>query len=178
MDKPNTLHYTTCPSPLGELTLLASDKGLAGMWFERQENLPEPSYRINWLRCDTNACPDVLQNAASQLQDYFAAKLQRFDLALDLSSGTAFQQSVWQALLTIPFGGTTSYGEISHLIQNPKAIRAVGGAIGRNPIGIIVPCHRVIGKDGSLTGYAGGLDRKKALLQLESPLFGGILTGS
>lgn len=167
MKTTQSLTYTTCPSPLGELTLLASEKGLAGMWFDRQEHLPK---RNNWQRCEANTSPDILKTAFSQLQDYFAGKLQRFDLPLDLSNGTAFQQSVWQALLTIPFGSTTSYGEISQIIKNPKAVRAVGGAVGRNPIGIIVPCHRVIGKDGSLTGYAGGLDRKLTLLQLEGTL--------
>ncbi len=167
MKTTQSLIYTTCKSPLGELTLLAGAKGLAGLWFEKQEHFPK---RINWVYCDANQSPTVLQNTVAQLQGYFAKKLKRFDLPLDLQSGTAFQQSVWEALLTIPFGSTTSYGEISQLIKNPKAARAVGGAIGRNPIGIIVPCHRVIGKDGSLTGYTGGLDRKKVLLRLESPL--------
>ncbi|HMS26697.1 MAG TPA: methylated-DNA--[protein]-cysteine S-methyltransferase [Burkholderiaceae bacterium] len=167
MNQSQNLQYTTCQSPLGELTLLASDKGLTGMWFERQEHLPK---RNHWQRCDGIECPAVLQSAVLQLNEYFTGKLTHFDLALDLTNGTAFQQSVWRTLLRIPFGHTTSYAEISQLINNPKAVRAVGGAIGRNPIGIIVPCHRVIGKDGSLTGYAGGLDRKKTLLRLESAL--------
>jgi len=166
--KTNTsCHTTTFQSPLGELTLLASDKGLAGVWFDGQKHFPK---RINWQRCDANNCPAVLQSAVQQLHDYFAGKLKRFDLPIDLSHGTDFQQAVWLALLSIPFGNTKSYSAISHIINNPKAVRAVGAAIGKNPIGIIVPCHRVMGKDGSLTGYAGGIDRKKALLQLEGSL--------
>jgi methylated-DNA-[protein]-cysteine S-methyltransferase len=112
----------------------------------------------------------VLNEAKQQLQAYFAGKLQQFDLPLDLSAGTAFQQAVWLALLAIPFGKTTSYSALSISIGKPLAVRAVGTAIGRNPIGIIVPCHRVIGLDGSLTGYAGGLHRKEAFLKLEGAL--------
>ena len=102
-----------------------------------------------------------------QLSEYFAGQRQQFDLPLDLSGGTAFQQAVWQALLTIKPGQTSSYGNVSKTIGNAAAVRAVGAAVGRNPISIIVPCHRVLGSDGSLTGYAGGLDRKTALLRLE-----------
>ena len=109
----------------------------------------------------------MLQRAAAQLNEFFSGQRQSFDLPLDLTNGTAFQQAVWQALLAIPFGQTTSYGELARRIGRPKAVRALGAAVGRNPIGIIVPCHRVIGADGSLTGYAGGLDRKTALLRIE-----------
>jgi methylated-DNA-[protein]-cysteine S-methyltransferase len=109
----------------------------------------------------------VLKQATQQLMEYFAGTRTQFDLPLDLTGGTAFQQSVWQALLAIPQGATASYGQISSRIGKPAAVRAVGAAVGRNPVSIIVPCHRVMGADGSLTGYAGGLDRKTALLHLE-----------
>ena len=101
-----------------------------------------------------------------QLQEYFAGKRTEFDLPLSFS-GTEFQQQTWRALLTIPYGETRSYSEQAHLIGNPRAVRAVGRTNGLNPIGIVVPCHRVIGKSGELTGYAGGLDKKRFLLDLE-----------
>ena len=155
-------------SPLGMMTLAATHTGLAGVWFNGQRHLPEqlapPS---SW---PVDASNSILKQAAQQLADYFAGKRREFDLQLDLAGGTAFQQSVWQALLTIKPGQTTSYGSISRAIANPAAVRAVGAAVGRNPISIIVPCHRVLGADGSLTGYAGGLDRKTALLELEGAL--------
>jgi methylated-DNA-[protein]-cysteine S-methyltransferase len=102
-----------------------------------------------------------------QLQDYFAGHRTVFDLPLDLSRGTAFQQSVWQALLNIGAGTHQSYGQLAARLSKPQAVRAVGAAVGRNPVSIIVPCHRVLGSTGQLTGYAGGLERKRALLQLE-----------
>lgn len=112
----------------------------------------------------------VLSRAALQLNEYFAGTRSEFDLPLDWSHGTRFQQSVWRALLTISRGHTSSYGELSQRCGHATAIRAVGSAIGRNPFTIVVPCHRLLGKDGSLTGYAGGLERKVALLQLEGAL--------
>jgi methylated-DNA-[protein]-cysteine S-methyltransferase len=109
-----------------------------------------------------------LHQAVTQLQQYFAGLRQEFDLPLDLSSGTEFQQMVWAALQHINAGTTASYGAISRRIGKPTAVRAVGAAIGRNPLGIVVPCHRVLGANGTLTGYAGGLERKTSLLKLES----------
>jgi methylated-DNA-[protein]-cysteine S-methyltransferase len=156
--------YAECSSAQGTLYLAATPRGLAGMWFTDQRHLPDVS---SWQRIDHAAQQQVLKETIQQLQAYFVGKLQKFDLPLDLSAGTAFQQAVWQALLAIPFGKTTSYGALSSSIGKPLAVRAVGTAIGRNPIGIIVPCHRVIGADGSLTGYAGGLHRKEAFLKLE-----------
>jgi len=103
-----------------------------------------------------------------QLAEYFSGRRQHFDLPLDLQAGTVFQQLVWRALLSIAAGATTSYGHLSAKIGKPAAVRAVGAAVGRNPISIVVPCHRVLGADGSLTGYAGGLARKTALLSLEA----------
>jgi methylated-DNA-[protein]-cysteine S-methyltransferase len=108
----------------------------------------------------------VLAAARTQLAEYFDGRRSDFDLPL-APRGTPFQQAVWQALLAVPFGATSTYGAIAAAIRRPKAVRAVGAAVGANPIGIVVPCHRVVGADGSLTGYAGGLDRKARLLALE-----------
>lgn len=149
-------------SPLGPMTLAATPLGLAGTWFDNQRHQPEI---LDWPVDDAHP---VLRVAKQQLAQYFAGQRQHFDLPLDLSGGTAFQQAVWRALLLLPYGGTLSYGGISSQIGKPAAVRAVGAAVGRNPVGIIVPCHRVVGADGSLTGYAGGLDRKTELLRLEN----------
>ena len=156
-------------SPLGTIILAATTQGLAGLWFERQRHLPAVLIAESTGPGVWPTAPDhpVLKQAMQQLVDYFAGRRTQFDLPLDLTGGTAFQQSVWQALLAIPQGSTASYGQISSRIGKPAAVRAVGAAVGRNPVSIIVPCHRVMGADGSLTGYAGGLDRKTALLALE-----------
>ncbi len=164
---------TRCPTPLGDLTLAASPNGLAGAWFDDQRHLPASlaaqlaGQSALWPEQATNP---ILQEAIKQLTAYFAGQKNSFDLPLDLSAGSPFQQAVWRALLTIPRGSTTSYGALSASIGRTSAVRAVGGAIGRNPISIVVPCHRVIGITGSLTGYAGGLHRKTAFLQLEGAL--------
>ena len=151
-------------SPLGPMILAASTQGLCGVWFEGQRHGPSEERMQSWTPRTSN---DLLQEASRQLQAYFAGEIQRFDLPLDLSAGTPFQQAVWQALLTIPLGASQSYGDLARRLANPKAVRAVGAAVGRNPVSIIVPCHRVLGAGGQLTGYAGGLWRKQALLQLE-----------
>jgi methylated-DNA-[protein]-cysteine S-methyltransferase len=167
--------YAECKSAQGSLYLAATQLGLAGIWFTDQRHLPDVS---SWQRHNDVEQHRILTATHKQLQAYFEGQLQQFDLPLDLSAGTAFQQTVWQALLKIPFGQTTSYGALSSSIGKPLAVRAVGTAIGRNPIGIIVPCHRVLGADGSLTGYAGGLHRKEAFLRLEGsikPALQGIL---
>jgi methylated-DNA-[protein]-cysteine S-methyltransferase len=156
---------TRFESPLGPMTLAATRAGLAGVWFDGQRHLPPELATVASWPVDANH--PILKKTALQLRQYFAAQRYEFDVPLDLSGGTAFQQAVWQALLAIPSGRTASYGLISQSILNPAAVRAVGAAVGRNPISIIVPCHRVLGADGSLTGYAGGLDRKTALLKLE-----------
>lgn len=158
---------TMFQSPLGPVILAATDRGLAGVWFEGQRHLPD---RTGWRVDDRHP---VLVRAVQQLTEYFAGARTVFDLPLDLHGGTAFQQSVWQALLRIPRGTTTSYGALGLGLGKPAAVRAVGAAVGRNPISVIVPCHRVIGSDGSLTGYGGGLPRKKWLLAHENrlPLF-------
>lgn len=146
------------------MIIAASPMGLCGVWFTDQRHLPPDTVLARWPHKPAHA---VLRLAVAQMTAYFKGRGQ-FDLPLDLGAGTAFQQSVWQALLRIPSGQTTSYGAISQQINNPKAARAVGAAVGRNPVGIVVPCHRVLGADGSLTGYAGGLSRKGTLLKLEN----------
>jgi methylated-DNA-[protein]-cysteine S-methyltransferase len=155
---------TRYDSPLGPMIVAATANGLAGAWFEDQRHLPDSS---GWPEEPGHP---VLRRAVAQLEEYFCGLRSGFDLPLDLQGGTPFQQSVWQALLSIPRGGTISYGVLGHRIGQPSAMRAVGAAVGRNPLSIVVPCHRVLGADGSLTGYAGGLERKTALLQLEGAL--------
>jgi methylated-DNA-[protein]-cysteine S-methyltransferase len=153
-----TLKFHSMDSPVGKLTLAGKDGWL--MHLRMVDQTYEPSHD-GW-EPDDAAFPDAVE----QLEAYFAGDRTDFNLALDLV-GTAFQRRVWEALLTIPYGETRSYGEIARQIGSPGAFRAVGLANGHNPIGIIVPCHRVIGSNGSLTGYGGGLDRKRALLALE-----------
>lgn len=153
---------STLHSPLGAMTLAARDNALVGVWFDGQRHQPDPS---NWQQEDAHP---VLRAALEQLQQYFAGERHRFELPLALDSGTVFQQKVWRALLEIASGTTLSYGAVSQAIGQASAVRAVAAAIGRNPLSIVVPCHRVLGANGALTGYAGGLDRKAALLQLES----------
>lgn len=147
---------------LGPVTLAATGQGLAGLWFTGQKHHPDTQA---WRVEDDN--PWLVQGR-TQLAEYLAGQRSGFALALDLRSGSVFQQAVWNALCTIPAGGTTSYGAVSRQIGRPSAVRAVGAAVGRNPVSIIVPCHRVLGANGALTGYAGGLERKAALLALES----------
>ena len=157
----STIVQARYESPLGPMIVAATARGLAGVWFEGQRHMPD---NANWP-----VQPDhpVLRQAQAQLSEYFAGTRASFDLPLDLQGGTAFQRSVWDALLAIPRGATSSYAMLSRGIGQPAAVRAVGAAVGRNPVSIVVPCHRVLGADGSLTGYAGGLERKTALLRLE-----------
>ncbi len=170
-------HIQTRPStsPLGPMLLAASPQGVCGVWFVNQKHYPldmalqAPSVAsVTTVACDASQV--WLDQASQQLADYFAGHRQHFDLPLDLSIGTAFQQSVWHALLAIGRGQTESYGALATRVGHPSAARAVGAAVGRNPISIIVPCHRVVATNGALTGYAGGLARKVALLQLEGCL--------
>ncbi|MFN3571318.1 MAG: methylated-DNA--[protein]-cysteine S-methyltransferase [Polaromonas sp.] len=158
---------TRYASPLGAIIIAATDKGLAGLWFDGQKHLPPELSAPTPGTWPSAPEHPVLQEVIRQLGDYFAGRRTEFAVPLDLAYGTAFQQSVWQALLKIPPGGTASYGELSARIGKPAAVRAVGAAVGRNPVSIIVPCHRVMGAGGALTGYAGGLERKSALLRLE-----------
>ena len=154
---------TTVNTPLGELLLARTGRGLAGAWFAGQKHHPRPFTAVDR--------PDdaLLHRAAEQLRAYFGGERVAFDVPLDLQ-GTPFQRAVWAALLAIRPGTTRSYGEIAQSIGAAKAVRAVGAAVGRNPISVIVPCHRVVGRDGSMTGYAGGIERKVALLEREHAL--------
>ena len=153
------MRYRVVDSPVGPLTLAGVDSALSHLRMEAQ--LHPPRGVDEWERDD-----DAFGDVAEQLDAYFAGDLTTFDVRLDLH-GTEFQRAVWALLLEIPYGETRSYGELAIRLGNPGASRAVGLANGRNPVGIIVPCHRVIGADGSLTGYGGGLPRKRRLLELE-----------
>ena len=156
----NRVSYTWFESPVGPLLLAGSDAGLKLVSFEegRRARAVNPDWRED---------PVIFAKVIEQLRSYFAGKRTTFELALILE-GTEFQKKVWTALQTIPYGETISYKELAERIGNPSAVRAVGAANGANPIPIIIPCHRVIGNDGSLTGFGGGLPLKKKLLQLES----------
>jgi len=158
--------YTTFGSPFGPMLLVSDSSFLIGAYFcgQKYELAPGPDWRQE---------PDlkILQDVALQLEEYFARRRRAFDIPLRLQ-GTPFQMNVWKALLEIPLGGTVSYGELAGRVKRKDAVRPVGAAVGRNPVSVIVPCHRVIGRDGSLTGYAGGLERKRALLDLEAAVLG------
>ena len=151
--------YTVIDSPIGKLTLVATDGVLAGLYMERQRHLPAT---------ETFGRPDPAPFAETirQLDEYFAGNRTSFDLPLAMA-GTEFQRRVWDGLCDIPYGETMSYGELAATLGKPAASRAVGLANGRNPISVIVPCHRVVGSTGSLTGYGGGLERKLFLLDFE-----------
>ncbi len=152
--------FTILPSPLGRLLLTASAAGLTGLWIMGEKHCPS-------LPPDCQENPDAFRVASLQLAEYFAGNRQAFDLPL-APRGTAFQQLAWTALQQIPYGQTRSYQEQAAAIGRPAAVRAIGTANGRNPLSIIVPCHRVIGANGSLTGYGGGLDAKQWLLAHEA----------
>lgn len=156
-----TRYYKTIPSPVGILKLIASEKALTAVLWE--DDNPK-RVRVAGIR-EYPAHP-LLLKAEQQLNEYFAGRRTAFDLELDFV-GTEFQKQVWAALLAIPFGETRSYGQLAASIGKPTAVRAVGAANGRNPISIIAPCHRVIGSNGDLTGFAGGLGNKRFLLALE-----------
>lgn len=156
-----TYHSKTIWSPVGELTLVADDRGLAAILWENDR----PG-RVRLGPLTEDAQHPVLVETERQLGEYFVGQRRAFNVSLSFS-GSDFQKRVWDALLTIPFGETRSYGEIAQQVGKPSASRAVGAANGRNPISIIAPCHRVVGSTGKLTGFAGGLDAKKYLLELE-----------
>lgn len=157
---------TSASTPLGTVCLAASPAGLAGVWFAGQRHEPGQLHGVAaWAQAPDHP---VLQEAARQLQQYLRGERVGFDLPLDLSGATAFEHSVWRALLSIDRGQTCSYGALGARIGRPRALRAVGAAVGRNPLSVVVPCHRVIAANGSLRGYAGGLERKAALLALEN----------
>jgi methylated-DNA-[protein]-cysteine S-methyltransferase len=155
-------YYDFYASPHGPMLLVADGDGLSGVYFDGQKYLPQIGPQ--WRR-DASHAP--LRQAKRELAEYFGGERKRFDTAL-APEGTPFQRSVWKAISTVDFGETIAYAELARRVGCPGSARAAGAATGRNPIGIIVPCHRIVGSDGSLTGYAGGLDRKRALLALES----------
>jgi len=154
-------YYDIYESPHGRMLLVATEGGVCGVFFVGQKYFPEKNRE--WKR-DANHAP--LKQAKRELREYFAGRRKRFEVALE-PSGTPFQRTVWKAISGVRFGETISYGELARRAGHDGSARAAGAATGRNPIGIIVPCHRIMGADGSLTGYAGGLDRKRALLALE-----------
>jgi len=156
----NPTFFSTMSSPVGRLTLVGQGDDLVGLYFDEDPLAGE-------MRADGTRDDRRLRPAVVQLEEYFAGARTRFDLSL-VPPGTAFQKKVWAALVRIPFGATATYGEIARAAGRPDASRAVGGANHRNPIAIIIPCHRVIGADGSMTGYGGGLPRKRLLLELEA----------
>lgn len=156
-----SLSYKMMESPVGKLKLVASENGLVAVLWEN-----ENPRRIPLRDLVEDKCHPILIETERQLSEYFAGKRKIFSVALDMR-GTRFQKDVWEMLLAIPFGETRSYGQLAKQLGNPNAMRAVGAANGRNPISIIVPCHRVIGSSGKLTGFAGGLETKAYLLRLE-----------
>ena len=159
MEQAQTIYYTELDSPIGVLLITCDGEAITGLHMEQQASKPVTDDR--WQRDDV-----CLREARAQLKAYFDGRLKRFDLPLT-GAGTGFQQLVWNALRDIPYGETETYGQLAQRIGNRNASRAVGLANGRNPIGIIVPCHRVIGANGTLTGYAGGIERKRWLLAHE-----------
>lgn len=154
-------HYDRVATPLGSMLLATDGIALTGAWFDGQRYLP--SIDPDWQRRDDHA---VLRRAAAMLDEYFAGKRTRFELPM-APAGTAFQRAVWNSIAAVPYGETIAYRDLAAAAGRPASIRAAGAATGRNPLSIFIPCHRIVGTDGTLTGYAGGLDRKRALLLLE-----------
>ena len=156
------VHSIVYESPLGRMWLAGSSAGLAGVWFEGQRHFagPDAAWRVDERHA-------LLNEARRQLDGYFAGRLRRFSLPLD-TRGTTFQQAVWHAIAAVPYGDVVTYGELARRVGAAAATRAAGAATGRNPWSIVVPCHRIVGTSGALTGYAGGIARKRALLALEA----------
>jgi methylated-DNA-[protein]-cysteine S-methyltransferase len=159
MSQTQTLQYTSMDSPIGELLLLGDEQALHGLYMQ-------DGRKPTRIASDWEQNPEPFADAMEQLAEYFDGRRTEFDMAL-VMDGNPFERRVWSALREIPYGETVSYGEIARRVERPSAARAVGMANGRNPIAVIVPCHRVIGADGTLTGYGGGLERKQLLLELE-----------
>jgi methylated-DNA-[protein]-cysteine S-methyltransferase len=157
--------YKTIPSPVGKLTLVCTAEGLTAILWEN-----EPPAQAGAGEAERADDHPILLEAAGQLGEYFSGRRQEFTLPVpETLPGTPFQRRVWSAMRLIPYGQTLSYGEIARRIGSPAACRAVGGASGKNPLPIVIPCHRVIGQSGRLTGFGGGLDTKRRLLALENP---------
>ena len=164
------ISFTRFSSPVSELVLTATDAGLTGIYFPTSRHGPPPLERDDWVEDDGSGSGIVvLARTRRQLEEYFAGNRTTFDVAL-AAQGTGFERRVWGALQAIPYGTTLSYGELARRLGDGRATRAVGAANGRNPIPIIVPCHRVVGSRGELTGFGGGIDRKRWLLEHEGAL--------
>lgn len=159
---PDAVYATILDAPFGPLRLESNGRALTALWLPRNG-------KLSAFKSPLTERDNILKDAVRQLDEYFAGRRRAFDLSLELA-GTEFQKRVWRELCKIGFGRTTSYGEIARRIGKPQSCRAVGAANGRNPISIIVPCHRIIGADGTLTGYGGGLETKRWLLELEGVL--------
>ena len=162
--------FSKIATPIGELVLTASDTALTGVFFPTSRRGPAPTHQAGWVEAGTEGpAAEILARARTQLEEYFARTRTTFDLPLE-ALGSAFEHRVWNALRQIPYGSTTSYGALAKLLGDKHATRAVGLANGKNPIPIIVPCHRVVGSKGELTGFGGGLDTKRWLLEHEGAL--------
>jgi O-6-methylguanine DNA methyltransferase len=161
-----TLHYAQIDSPIGPLNLAVSEIGLVALEFDRGSFPSRKDKKISWKES-----PEKVEPYAGELNEYFAGTRRDFTFSLDIR-GTPFQVQCWRALIAIPYGETRTYADIARAVKKPQAFRAVGMANNRNPIAIVVPCHRVIASDGTLCGYGGGLDTKRRLLELEGALTG------
>ena len=160
-EDPSTIRCTTLSTPMGPLVVAASGRGLRGLWFEGQRHFDGRA--VEWVDDPADA---TIRATTAQLTAYFAGSLRQFELPLD-PLGTPFQRAVWNAISRVPYGSTQSYSALAADAGAAGSARAAGAATGRNPLSIVVPCHRIVGAQGALTGYAGGLDRKRALLALE-----------
>ena len=160
------LTFIRVRTPVGELVVTASDAALTGIFFPTSRRGPAPTHQAGWVEANDGPAAELLARARQQLEEYFARTRTTFDLPLE-ALGSAFEHRVWNALCQIPYGTTTSYGDIAKQLGDRAATRAVGLANGKNPIPIIVPCHRVVGSKGELTGFGGGLDTKRWLLDHE-----------
>lgn len=157
----DAIRWCHCDTRLGRVRLAARGGTLVGLWFVGQKHDVPPG--DDWREAPGDP---LLRDAARQVRDYFDGRRDRFELEV-APEGTAFQQRVWRAIAKVPVGRTASYADLARRIGSPRSVRAVGAAVARNPVSVVVPCHRIVGSDGSLTGYAGGLERKRALLALE-----------
>ena len=166
--KGEVIRYGIAPSPLGFLLVAATEQGLCRVCLAPEKAELEALIQEEFAQATLQPADTQLQQWLQQLIDYLGGKLITLDLPCDMR-GTAFQMQVWQALKNIPWGTTVSYGDLAAAINNPKAIRAVGSACGANPVALVIPCHRVVRQDGDLGGYRWGIDRKQALLKLETP---------
>jgi len=164
-----SLTFIRLPTPVGELVVTASDAAITGVYFARSRRGPPPTHQAGWVEASTGPAADLLARARQQLEEYFAHSRTTFELPLE-ALGSPFEHRVWNALRQIPYGTTTTYGALAKQLGDRFATRAVGLANGKNPIPIIVPCHRVVGSKGELTGFGGGLDTKRWLLEHEGAL--------